>query len=162
MQFKHKHSPTTDIQITTNGYGKKVNEVISNIPKEVFVVNTSKENLASIKHYAFNVAPVDNPKFKDVDYAHGCSVLYYCGISLTPYGYYPCAVSGSIDRVIGRNLGRKEMPKDDDMMIDLLWEFCKYCGHFNNDTSEIKDIMSPEWEKAYSKYKTKKPKLDRY
>ncbi len=162
LQFKHKYSPTTQIYIITNGYGKKVNEVISNIPKEVHICNSSKDSPTSFKHYAFNIAPVDNPKFKDVDYAHGCLILKDCGIGLTPYGYYPCAVSGSIDRVMGHDFGRKEMPKDDDMMIDILRESCKYCGRFNHDTSEIKDIMSPEWEKAYLKYKIKKPKLDRY
>ncbi len=162
LRYKHEHLPTVVIFITTNGYGKKVNSVIETIPAEVNIENTSKESSELIKHYAFNIAPIDSPKFKDVDYAHGCPIISNQGIGLTSAGYYPCSVAGSIDRVMGQNIGRKAMPKDDDLMRDQLKEFCQYCGRFNNDDSEIKDIVSPTWKKAYAKYKKEKPQLDSY
>jgi len=161
LKYKHEHLPNLSINITTNGYGKKVNAVIEKIPAEVNIENTSKESSELIKHYAFNIAPIDNPKFKNVDYAHGCPITAK-SIGLTTYGYYPCAIAASIDRVMGQNIGRKEMPKDNDELRDQLRELCQYCGRFNNDNSKIKDIMSPAWKKAYAKYKTNKPKLDRY
>lgn len=40
---------------------------------------------------------------------NGCWVASYCGTGLTPYGYYPCAVAGGIDRVMGFNIGRKQI-----------------------------------------------------
>jgi len=77
-----------------------------------------------------------------------------CGMGVTPYSYYPCAVAGGIDRIFGFNLGRKTLSSDDDMK-DLLEHFCSFCGHFkcvSTDEPVTEPVMSPTWHEAYARY----------
>jgi hypothetical protein len=78
-------------------------------------------------------------------------VTEHCGIGLTPYGYYPCAVAGGIDRIVGVDRGRKSLPDDDDDLQDQLAVFCRMCGHYDPvPTATVGDRRSPSWAAAYA------------
>ncbi len=101
--------------------------------------------------------------FKNADFSNGCGVTWQCGIGLTPYGYYCCAIAGNIDRVFGFDIGRKEIPHTNDAMMDQLQVCCALCGYFlgwHNVTAS--EVISPTWEKAYIKYNKVKPSLSLY
>lgn len=161
LDYKKRNSSGTKIQLATNGFGKIVNTVLSNVPEEIEILNTSKESKVQ-PFYPFNIAPKDSTLWKYSDYSSGCWVTSGCGMGLTRYGYYPCAPAGGIDRVFGFDYGRKRLPSPDDSMRDLLKHFCKYCGHFRNIRRTNKEIISPTWKKAYEKYKITKPNLSLY
>jgi uncharacterized Fe-S cluster-containing radical SAM superfamily protein len=161
VEYKHRYSPDVHIQVVTNGFGKKVNELISRLPKNVEIENSSKGSIfQSFK--PFNIAPGDCLSYRYADYSNGCRVLYDCGVGLTPHGYYPCIVAGGIDRIFGFDKGRKNMPLSNDSMADQLQVFCKLCGHFRSARNTKKSKISPTWKKAYEEYKMKKPALSLY
>ena len=110
---------------------------------------------------SFNIAPVDLPEYRFTDFRNGCWIPSYCGIGLTPYGYYPCAVAGSIDRIMGFDLGHKQIPSPDDNMHDLLQKFCPLCGCFKriDQPNFDRPIKSPAWIEAYALYRKSPPKL---
>lgn len=150
--------PRTRLEVTTNGFGRKVKRNIIRIPPFFHVENTSKTSAHQEGFYAFNMAPVDDKRYKKLDFSNGCSNIEDCGIGLTPNGYYPCTLAGGIDRILGLDLGRKEIPHIDDNMLDLLEEFCRMCGRFKsrvfkppwiNDNPKNK---SQEWTEAYQKW----------
>jgi len=161
LEYKRNYSPGTRIELCTNGFGKFVNDVLSKVPKEIEVVNTSKESEVQ-PFYLFNLAPKDSLRYRYADYTNGCQVISVDGMGLTPYGYYPCAVAGGIDRIFGFDIGRKKLPSDDDEMRDQLEVFCKLCGHFRAAKRTNSELMSPTWKKAYEDYKKRKPKLSLY
>jgi hypothetical protein len=82
-------------------------------------------------------------------------------MGLTPYGYYPCAVAGSIDRIFGYDLGRKVLPRDNENFADCLKILCRYCGHFKRLVEEPinSELMSKTWKNAYKQYRSNNPPL---
>lgn len=162
LKYKKEFSKKTLIQLYTNGHGEKVVEVLKKIPDNIHVINSAKDTSVHTFFQSFNVIATDNPKFKNIDYSNGCRVISVCGLGLTPYGYYPCAVAGGIDRVFGFNLGRKKMPQKDDLMLDLLERFCPLCGHFKSCRMKLGEKPSNVWVDAYRRYKDKQPILDKY
>ena len=147
--------PTTRLEVTTNGFGRHVKRNIIRIPPFFHVENTAKTSAHQEGFYAFNMAPLDDKRYKHLDFSNGCSNIEDCGIGLTPNGYYPCTLAGGIDRILGQELGRDSLPEADDDMLDLLMEFCKMCGRFKsrvfkppwiNDDPKDK---SQEWKRAY-------------
>lgn len=164
LLYKKDFSPATRIYLVTNGVGKVVNDVLSQIPRRIEIINTAKKSPVN-KFYPFNVAPIDDAMYKGVDYSNACWIPYACGIGLTSYGYYPCAVGGAIDRIFGFDIGRKRIPATNDLMINELRVLCSYCGIFKSsikDEKITKQMMSSTWKKAYQKYKTDKPSLSLY
>ncbi|MBN1687739.1 MAG: radical SAM protein [Candidatus Omnitrophica bacterium] len=118
-EYKRKHSRELKIQIITNNWGQKIKAVLQALPQEIEIPNRSKDS--PLPHfYDFNMAPRDSFLFSFSDYMNGCQNIEICGMGLTPYGYYPCAISGAIDRVLGLDLGRKALPSRSDDMKDLL------------------------------------------
>ncbi|EKD28221.1 MAG: hypothetical protein ACD_79C00384G0001 [uncultured bacterium] len=161
LEYKKNYSPKTDIQLSTNGAGKFVKEVISGIPEGVTINNTNKQSIINHEFCPMNIAPKDTfARF--ADFSNGCIVITFCGIGLTRYGYYPCAVAGAIDRVFGFDKGRKKLPLKDDDMYDQLKLFCRLCGHFRQGYTSIKEEKSPTWKKALENYKNNKPVLSLY
>jgi len=158
LDYKHESSLDTQIQLVTNGCGELVNRKLSELPKDIDIDNTSKKTKVQQFH-PFNIAPKDLLLWKHSDYTNGCWVIAKCGFGLTRYGYYPCSVAGSIDRILGFDCGRKELPSNDDEMIDELKLFCKYCGHFMNTARTDKKVISQTWNNAYKEYKRAKPDL---
>ena len=153
--------PRTRIELVSNGYGKKVARALLRVPPFVHVENTAKTSSQGVGFYAFNDAPIDNKKYRKSDFSNGCSNIEECGIGLGPGGYYPCALAGGIDRIIGRNLGRQELPESDDEMRDLMAEFCKMCGRFQDRKflptwyrgRSDPSVQSQAWEDAYSQWR---------
>lgn len=155
-------SPSTRLELWTNGDGKKVREVLGTLPDFVQVIDSSVTRGAEPLFNSFNLAPVDSSLYKQTDFSHGCSIIEKCGVGLTPFGYYPCAVAGGIDRVFGVNSGSHELGSAYEGMRGQLDQFCRYCGHFRVSKSSKNQNKSGTWTVAYHDYKKSKPKLDRY
>lgn len=156
--------PKTTFHFVTNGFNtNRVNEVLPQIPKIVTIINTKKKFINNV-FYPVTSAPRDYPEYKDTDFTKGCYLCMSCGMSLNCYGYYPCAVSAAIDRVLGFDMGRKTFPSQCDLMLDELKLFCSYCGLFKDKhrTVQDDDVMSATWRRVIEKYNIKRPVLTRY
>lgn len=165
MILRHcrEHSPDTAIEVVSNGFGSKVTGLLAQVPAGVHVVNTCKSPGRQAEFDSFNVAPVDLPEYANVDFSNGCYIPEFCGMGLTPYGYYPCAVAGGIDRVFGFDAGRKTLPSPDDDMLEELHRFCRLCGHFKvPDTSAPQPACSPVWQRAYLRARTAAVPISRF
>lgn len=163
LSYKRNFSRNTKIVFCTNGFGLQVNNVLSKITGEIEIENTKKTSIVQEAFESFTIAPADDPlRYKDVDYSNGCWIINKCGVGLTRYGYYPCAVGGTIDRFLGYNIGRKILPPHNDLMQDQLRILCKYCGHFKYTNKKSQGKISPSWQKIYEEYKRKKPPLTLY
>jgi hypothetical protein len=151
--WRRRHAPDTRIELVTNGHGSRVREVLTTIPGDIFVENTAKEGREQ-PFFAFNVAPVDLPLYRNADYRSGCGVTTNCGIGLTPRGWYPCAVAGGIDRIFEFGLGRDGVPETEDDMLAELETFCRVCGLFDRRVLPpvLEPVSSPTWSAAYGRY----------
>lgn len=138
------------IELVTNGYGTKVNNILNKIPKEIWIENSKKDDIVQPEFGPFNLAPIDEKKFIFADYSNGCSIMEDCGMGLTPMGYYPCAVAGGIDRITKKNIGYKNLPSESDDMLELVKEFCQYCGRFRDGHYIPKNIRKPIYEQQTS------------
>lgn len=163
IAFKDLQCPTVTIEIVTNGFGKQVNDVLKKLSSKVVVDNTAKKSIAQ-KFIPFNLAPKDYVMHRFADYSGGCWVPQDCGMGLSPYGYYPCAVAAAIDRVLGFDLGRKSLPELGDHMRDQMDAFCRYCGFFIFSKYKLtdKNLISESWYNAYEKYRVLKPQMTFY
>jgi len=162
LEYKRAYSPMTKLKLATNGHGKKVNEVLARLPGTIEIENSMKEG--NVTNFApFNMAPRDSVRYRFADYSNGCRIIEECGIGLTPYGYYCCAIAGSIDRVFGFDLGRKTLPLPSDFLMDQLKVFCGFCGHFVTlDRHHTEEEMTERWKSAYKEYSSARPRLSRY
>jgi hypothetical protein len=163
IAFRDSHRPAAEIAIYTNGSGKKVNDVLKKLNRKVVVFNTAKKSNAHV-FFPFNLAPKDFVRYRYVDYSSGCWLLHDCGMGLSPYGYYPCALSAAIDRVLGFDIGRKSLPELSDDMRDQMEALCRYCGLFTNNKLIFinKNLMSKSWRQAYENYQVSKPHMTFY
>jgi hypothetical protein len=149
--------PNTSIQVVTNGYGPKVRKAIATLPNTIYIENSSKEGNVQPAFGAFNMAPQDNIAYSGADYRNGCSIASTCGMGLTPQGYYPCAIAGGIDRVLGLRRGRSTLPAVDDEMRDLMDHACRLCGRFSDGhfvpprlrPPLMTQQTSPSWQRIY-------------
>jgi hypothetical protein len=147
-------NPRCNIGISTNGYGSKVNEVLSRLPEWVNVRNSRKESNIH-KFIDYNIAPVDLEEYKDADFTKGCWITEECGLGLSRNGYYPCGAGASVDRVFCFNIGVKKLSLvNHSALKNQLKLLCKYCGHYKKNPERITEAkMSVSWQKAYEKYK---------
>jgi hypothetical protein len=76
--------------VTSNGFGARVQKILSRIPSNVTVHDTRKTSQNQENFIPFNLAPRDSPQYANADFRNGCCVTRDAGIGLTPYGYYPC------------------------------------------------------------------------
>jgi len=143
--------PETAIEVVTNGYGVRVNSILDRIPEGVEVENSSKSENVQPGFGPFNMAPIDSWQYAFSDFRNGCDIAQSCGIGLTPQGYYPCAVAGGIDRVLGLERGRKSIPETDDDMRDLMDEACRLCGRFRDGHYVPEKLRTPLMEQQSSK-----------
>ncbi|MBK8211429.1 MAG: radical SAM protein [Rhodospirillales bacterium] len=152
-----RYNPGCLIVVVSNGFGLAVQAALERLPEDISIENTSKTSHEQPHFHPFNLAPADDPSFKNVDFRNGCHIASTCGMGLTPQGYYPCAVAGGIDRIVGSGSGRQTLPSDDDGMEDLLESFCRLCGHFYSGhhvqealITPLNEVqMSPTWVKLY-------------
>lgn len=161
LEYKERHSPATSINLYTNGFGEMVNKVLDSIPEGIHIVNSKKTGIVQ-DFAAMNMASKDSVLYKFADYSNGCHCTMRCGIGLEPWGYYPCVLAGSIDRIFGFDIGRKNLPANDDFLIDQLNIFCSLCGIFRSAATTKKEKISLSWEEALNNYRINKPKLSLY
>jgi len=151
--WRDAHAPGCVVEVVTNGHGDAVAQRVAALPKDVVVDNSFKEGPEQ-PFTPFNVAPSDDPSMARVDPYNGCWVTEHCGVGLSPYGYYPCAVAGGIDRVFGMGLGRLTLPDDDDDMRGELEGFCALCGHLDrrHRGPAGPEVQSSRWRAAYARW----------
>ena len=176
--YIEKYSPETILQVTSNGYSERTRAILQQLPTSSNVVldGYSFKDSPIVPYFTpFNLAPIDTVEFQDMNFSRGCWVTSYCGMGLNAYGYYPCAVAGSIDRVKGDDVGIKSLGDvTPEKMKDLLNRFCRYCGnmvdyHINNGDfiprceKEVfsKNKVSKSWESMYWNYHKNRPTLKR-
>ena len=161
--WRDQSSPQTEIEVVSNGYGKKVQSMLAKLPANISVNNTMKTS--QIQPFkSFNIAPTDLVEYDNVNYTNGCRVTAQAGIGLTPYGWYPCAIAGGIDRIFGYDLGYKSIPDNADDMHQMMETFCRVCGHFKRryEAPLEEHSISATWEQAYTKYRETPPSMTRY
>lgn len=155
--------PDTSIQLVTNGYGAKVKRILQSIPKSIYVENSSKNSDVQPGFGPFNLAPQDSVTYSWADYRNGCAIASTCGLGLTPQGYYPCAIAGGIDRVLGLQRGRSRLPPASDEMRDLMDAACRLCGRFRDGhyvperlrPPLLTQETSPSWQKIYEDWRSR-------
>jgi hypothetical protein len=163
LAYRSRYFPKARVLLKTNGYGERVDRVLSLLPPGVQVMNSAKNAKVQGRFQTFNVAPIDVEGYEGADFSNACYVTWVCGLGVTPYGYYPCAVAGAIDRTFGLDLGRKTLPEPDDPMITELRTFCRLCGHFRPPTGKRLSgpVMSSTWVQAYARSRQNPPTLSR-
>jgi len=146
---------------TWYGHG---NDGVLPLSEKCIVINSQKSvNVPA--HKTMYVAPVDVPAFLDVDCSNGCGILTECPVILNKYGFYLCAGGSTIDRILGLDIGKKDLGKFlADSMKDQLSQFCKYCGEYKFYTglpfNESKIwTLSPTWTSIKQKYDASPPTL---
>jgi hypothetical protein len=165
LEYRDRHSPNTEIMVTSNGFGERVSQILSLIPPNVTVHNTAKTSRNQDNFIPYNLAPCDSSQYARADFRNACCVTRDAGIGLTPYGYYPCVGSGAIDRIFGFDCGRKSLPHLEDGLEKELARFCSLCGFFRlNYTSEVcgGPLISETWQRAYEAWHRQAPVLTRY
>lgn len=163
LRYKRAHRECI-VEVVTNGFGRRVQTVLAGLPPDVMVDNSQKESPVQVHFGPFNLAPQDDPGFDGADYRNGCAVLEDCGMGLTPMGYYPCAVAGGIDRILGEGLGLSSLPSDDDDMLPAVDRLCRLCGRFR-DGHFVPRVLreplhgaptSPSWKQLYDEWHTRR------
>jgi uncharacterized radical SAM superfamily Fe-S cluster-containing enzyme len=112
------------IEVATNGYGEKVKETINSIPSHINVINSYKTSPEIENFEPSNLAPSDLTDFSQKDYENACWITQECGIGFNQYGYYHCAVAAGIDRVMGIDIGLKELPINDEEFLEQKRKLC--------------------------------------
>lgn len=162
------HSPSTTLQITSNGYGEDVQQKLAALPKHPNLVvdyNSFKDDRTVPYFTPFNLAPADEPDAHRHEYHKGCWVTAYCGIGLNNLGYFACGVAGGIERILKAGKGINSLEELDDRLIQQLDTYCRLCGNFTayaenrgdfmeraEKDSAPKTAMSESWQKLYKQY----------
>jgi MoaA/NifB/PqqE/SkfB family radical SAM enzyme len=162
-EYRKWHSKC-DIAVLTNGTEYSSNRVQGlpdwcRIQSQDTLDNKSWEIFESA-----HVAPIDLPDYQNIDEAvfrQGCCRITICGgCTVGTNGlYYPCNILYHINRVFDLGLGLKSLDDylsaSDEELRDMLKPGCRLCGYFKYPRDTVgKQVTSPTWEKAFSKYKS--------
>lgn len=153
-----EYSPECRRYVVSNGYGSNARKVLAQLPDNWVYTDSFKDERYVAHFEPFNKAPIDYDACKNEDFTKGCWICSDCGLGLTPLGYFPCAVSGGIERVFRQGLGFRSLPSEHFNMDGILEKSCRYCGHFFSDIYPKRserfvgdpDFMTKSWKKAYS------------
>jgi len=164
--FEH-NSPMTDLKVISNGTGNKVNKALDMMPQRWRYNNSFKDSHDTTYFEPFNMAPADLPAWQNEDFRKGCYITQDSGIGLTPFGYFHCAIAGGIERIMRLGYGFNELPRHPWEFLEMMKTYCRYCGHFLNDTHKSKSeqqamgispcTMTVSWENAYHQWRLKNP-----
>ncbi|MBW3164599.1 radical SAM protein [Ferrimonas balearica] len=153
--------PECKVEVVTNGYGRRVERELEKLPDSVCLDNSNKDSVIQPEFGPFNRAPVDQLKYQFTDFSNACAIVRDCGVGLTPQGYYPCAVAGGIDRVLGVKTGRQSLPSLGDDMTDLSKDACRLCGRYEDGhyvPNKLRprletEVISPTWDALYDQWR---------
>lgn len=162
ISYKNEYLPQVPIEIVSNGYSPDSHTILSQIPKGVKLRVSNKQSQYQRYHRAINYAPIDDGLYKFSDFSNCCRVTVSQGFGLSPYGYYYCNVAAAIDKVLGFDIGRKELPAENDFMLDMAPKICQYCGHFRMFDRYHKGYTSKFWQTALLNYNKNKPILTEF
>ena len=164
-------NPDCIFSIASNGFGRKVNDVLNMLPHWIRLLNTKKTSPINF-FSSHNIAPIDTEEFKNKDFSKGCAITEVSGLGLTRYGYYACGAGASLDRVFGFDIGIKKLiGVTNDKLKEQMKILCSFCGHFKyfsyDDPKKrshwsCDEQISVSWENAYAKYRESKPELSLY
>lgn len=178
-RYRERYSPASVIELCTNGCGPRARRLTAQPPPGVRVKNSAKSPGRKNRHIAFNVAPIDLAGFAEADFSQGCYIHSIFGLGLTRHGYYPHPICGGIDRVLGFDIGLKNLDAvSREGLHGQMSRLCPYCGHFREfrgpgnrpalqalkrgaDDSPP-ERMSPSWLEAYRRYRLDPPRLAAY
>jgi hypothetical protein len=154
-EYRKKYLCCT-VKICTNGYSDKTKEIISKIPDWVVIENSTFAGF-SLKlkgHRSMTIAPIDLPEYKNDEFSKGCWTSPHCGRAYASDGFFPCSAAAHINRVMGLNLGIKDINTGcNGKMKDIMPSFCKFCGlYIYPFRYSNRNEISPTWEKAIKKY----------
>jgi len=115
-------------------------------------------------HKTMYVAPMDVPELAGHDFSKGCGILYDCPIAVNKHGFYVCSMGATIDKVLGLDLGAKNIQDLPAKKNEQLKHFCKYCGEYKFYTGlpfkeSTEWLMSPTWVELKKKYDAAPPTL---
>jgi hypothetical protein len=160
-----KNSSSTDLKVISNGTGEVVKRRLDEIPERWLYDNSFKSGVVTDYFEPFNIAPIDLPEWRNEDFTKGCWITQDCGMGLTPFGYFHCAIAGGIERILGLNKGYTEIPSHPWAFLKQMNAYCKFCGIFLNDVhksraEQLRKNISPNsisdtWKRAYKDW-TKK------
>ncbi len=148
IDYRRSYNKTVRLVVGTHFHGRQVRRVLEQLPPSVAIKSTLKNSRANLFR-PFNMAPMDTHYNRFSDYSCGCRIIEDCGLGLTPYGYYMCAIAGGIDRILGYRLGRPTLPDPHADFTDQMMAFCPLCGHFGFQWPTRKIRQSKTWQKAY-------------
>jgi len=158
-------NPDCQIILVSNGHGKMVKEILTEIPSWIVIDDTSKRKSNQMPFNDYNIAPIDLDEYNDDRFLRGCKIVAECGLGLTRYGYYPCGAGASVDRVFGFDIGIKRLcDVNDQELLPQRELLCRYCGHYKGMRYKVRTCaeMSFTWIEAYRKFRFSKPTLSLY
>jgi len=148
VEYKKTHNPALNLVLGTSYHGTAVHRALKKLPDAVSIISTRKTSRMNLFR-PFNVAPIDTIYNRFSDYTCGCRIMEDCGLGVTPFGYYMCAVAGGMDRIFRFRMGRDDIPDASDDLSDQTSAFCPLCGHFGFQWPTRRTKMSTTWRKAY-------------
>lgn len=179
--YLRHESPGTVLQVNTNGYSEFSQKILDRIPSGVIIYSSAKTKRIQDAHLLFNIAPSDLIRASGFDFSQGCYLPEFYGLGLNRYGYYPHPICGSIDRVFGFDIGRKNLPEPGDDLSEQFPQLCLYCGiflYFNRLAAaenpfkqlpynegagrNLPGTKTESWQRAYREYAIKRPVLSDY
>ena len=142
-------TPHFTVWVLTNGI--KDHKVLHR--EDVFVENSNKKPNEPQMFHTMYMAPIDDDRFKDVDYSKGCQMLA-CGHSVDYDGkWHICTVGRTLKRVIGVD-GYDSMEECNRNKEEYLNKVCRYCGLFKRQGYHDldKDLFQRTSESRFSKF----------
>lgn len=171
LEYKNKYNRLVRIQLNSNGFSTITKEKLISIGKKIKIYSSEKTGPHVEGFCSFNLAPCDFVEFENADYSGGCYFPSFYGFALNMNGYYFCSNAGGIDRVLGLDIGLKELPKENsNWWKPQMNQLCRYCGHFIENNSRhlnliippSEEIISESWNKIYESFNKQKPFLKKY
>jgi len=159
------YNPACTVTVVTNGFGDKVQSVLSRLPAWVRIRNSGKLSIAQ-DFESYNVAPIDLAEYRNEDFTRGCHLAELCGMGFTRHGFYACGPGASVDRVFDFDIGLKSLSLVTNRSLrQQLGRVCRYCGHYKQNhgaPTTREQVISASWERALEHYRQHKPVLSLY
>lgn len=157
--------PDSTVSLWSHGYGNKVQERLDALPSWLEVKKSPKLPIVGSEQFdTFLAAPVDHTDENSAAFYDGCSYIGpgRTGVGVTVYGIYVCPVAGAIDRVVGLDVGLRNLSEVTmEAFRKQCDSLCRYCGHFLVDSGLNFDrkTISPTWRKFREAYRKHQPVL---